>query len=87
MFRKTTSLFPFSQNDTYKGFFDGCSKGNPGASGVGFLITDLEGKIFLKQKLAVGEQTNNSSEFLALICLLLECRAHGIKRINIYGDS
>ena len=56
--------------------FDGCSKGNPGPAGIGAVISKLN-----------IEETNNQSEYSALILGLNEAISRNIKELQVYGDS
>lgn len=72
---------------TYHLKFDGASKGNPGPCGSGFVIYKNDEKIYEGKKYVALHNTNNFAEYSALILGLEECVKHGIKRINIMGDS
>jgi len=66
--------------------FDGCCKGNPGPSGIGVVIYNNGTEIFSKSKY-IGDQTNNQSEYNALI-LGLQCALKlNITDISVFGDS
>lgn len=67
--------------------FDGCSRGNPGESGIGVCIRDYEGKIIelLAKKIPPG--TNNTAEALALLFGLRLALDMNLKDIHIEGDS
>ena len=66
---------------------DGCSRGNPGASGVGVFIRDHEGKVveILAQKIPSG--TNNYAKALALLFGVELAISLRIDNIHIEGDS
>ncbi|EAR82875.2 RNase H family protein (macronuclear) [Tetrahymena thermophila SB210] len=73
----------------YRIEFDGCSKGNPGLAGVGFLIKQHENNSQVLESFAVnvGTKTNNQSEYLALIYGLYVSLKIGIQKLFIQGDS
>ena len=70
-----------------KGFFDGASRSNPGDAGAGSLLLDDSGKVIWTKAAYLGTKTNNEAEYAALINLLAEARARGIKQLDVYGDS
>ena len=74
-------------NVTYYGFFDGCSKGNPGNAGIGYFLTNKEGNIIFSNSLNVGEQTNNVAEYFGLLFLLLDCVHNKVSNLKVFGDS
>src|SRR5690349_3144771 len=53
---------------------DGGARGNPGPSGIGFVIQQ-DGEIIKKGKAYIGETTNNQAEYEALIRALGELDA------------
>jgi len=65
-------------------FFDGSSHTNPGKSGAGIYIKELNIK---KSKYLGPMFTNNEAEYMALIFGLEEAKLNGIKELNVYGDS
>ncbi|KAL4437570.1 hypothetical protein ABPG74_017808 [Tetrahymena malaccensis] len=73
----------------YRIEFDGCSKGNPGLAGAGFLIKQHENDKNVLESFAVnvGTKTNNQSEYLALIYGLYVALKVGIQKLYIQGDS
>lgn len=71
---------------TYTGFYDGCTKRNPGPSGAGYFIKH-DSEVYLEGAWALGTKTNNQAEFLAFLYLMVDAYLNGIKRINIYGDN
>ena len=76
----------------YTLFFDGCSKGNPGPSGIGSVIYELDENNVWKE-LWAGSQflsntsTNNQSEYNALIMGLTKALELNISLLDVYGDS
>jgi len=70
-----------------KGFFDGASRSNPGEAGAGSLLLNDNGQVVWSRAQYLGVKTNNEAEYTALINLLTEARARGIKELEVYGDS
>lgn len=54
----------------YEIYTDGASRGNPGISGIGFLIKK-NNKIIYKDGFIIGTSTNNFSEYFALIVAIV----------------
>ena len=48
-------------------YTDGASRGNPGASSYGFVITDQPGKIVYQEGKYIGMATNNIAEYTAVL--------------------
>ncbi|XP_057834365.2 uncharacterized protein LOC131044899 [Cryptomeria japonica] len=67
--------------------FNGASKGNLGASGIGAIIWDDQGNILHGLFGGIGVATNNEAEIRALEARLRLCVRQGISRIIIEGDS
>ena len=68
------------------GYFDGASRGNPGRAGAGACILDGT-EVVWECSEYLGSRTNNEAEYTALICLLGEAKARGLREIEIRGDS
>ena len=66
--------------------FDGCSKGNPGPSGIGAVIYHNGQEIWASCQY-IGTRTNNQSEYSALILGLKEALSRNIKHLHVFGDS
>lgn len=72
---------------SFKGFFDGASRGNPGEAGAGALILSSEGSVIWEAVRYLGSRTNNEAEYEALILLLEEASRRGLKSLAVHGDS
>jgi ribonuclease HI len=82
---------------SYALFFDGCSKGNPGPSGIGAVIyevndsfiknTDSFIELWSGSKFLSNSATNNQSEYNALIMGLTKALELNISLLDVYGDS
>lgn len=75
-----------SDNRVWVAYTDGASRGNPGLSGCGVLITAPDGREFPFKKF-LGERTNNYAEYQALILALAELAGLGAKEALIRADS
>lgn len=74
-------------NDTYKMYFDGCSKGNPGLAGAGAVIYKNDDEIWTQSKFIGKNETNNVAEYNGLIIGLEEAVHQNIKNLQVNGDS
>ena len=79
-------LSPINKTYEYSMNFDGCSKGNPGPSGIGAVIFHNGQEIWASCQY-IGTRTNNQSEYSALILGLKEVLSRDIKRLYVFGDS
>jgi ribonuclease HI len=68
-------------------FIDGASKGNPGAAGIGVLLTTPDGETVTEIGESIGHTTNNVAEYRALIRGLEEALARGATRVTVQTDS
>lgn len=68
-------------------FSDGCSRGNPGPAGIGFLIFDENNCLIFSRGKYVGVRTNNEAEYLAAITALKEVLALGASEVELFSDS
>lgn len=66
---------------------DGASKGNPGKSGIGVLISTREGRTIMKIKKFIGTATNNQAEYKALITALKAAANLGKTHLRVNTDS
>ena len=68
-------------------YFDGCSKGNPGPSGIGTVIYKNGQEYWAACRYLGPKKTNNEAEYSALILGLQAAIKLGIKSISVCGDS
>lgn len=68
-------------------YFDGCSKGNPGPSGIGAVIYKDGIEYWSSCKYIGNKRTNNEAEYSALILGLETAIEKEIKKISVCGDS
>jgi len=70
--------------------FDGGSRGNPGPSAIGAVVTDRSfdpPRVVATVSEAIGVTTNNVAEYRAAIAGLDAARAAGAERVVLQGDS
>ena len=67
-------------------YFDGASRGNPGAAAVGWVIVTDDG-IAAEGSDRIGRATNNQAEYAALIAALEAAADYGFDELVIKGDS
>lgn len=68
-------------------YTDGASRGNPGAAGIGVVVSDAEGNVLAEISEYIGETTNNVAEYTALIRGLEEALRLGADEVEISTDS
>lgn len=68
-------------------FVDGAARGNPGKAGAGVVIRDQSGAIIEKKSLFLGEATNNTAEYKALLLALRRAKELGASSLQVYSDS
>ena len=68
-------------------FTDGASRGNPGAAGIGVVISDPEGNVLSEISEYIGETTNNVAEYTALIKGLEKSIELNADEVEISTDS
>lgn len=68
-------------------FTDGGSRGNPGPSALGYVITDMEDSIIEKGGVYLGITTNNQAEYQGLKVALEKAYKLGAREAEVYMDS
>ena len=68
-------------------YTDGGSRGNPGPSATGIVIKNSEGKILKAYGEYLGKQTNNYTEYMALISGLKTAKKLGATEVECIVDS
>jgi ribonuclease HI len=68
-------------------YVDGAARGNPGKAGAGVVIRDASDNVIEKQSLFLGEATNNTAEYKALLLALRRARELGASALQVYSDS
>ena len=71
----------------YTLYFDGCSKGNPGKAGAGYVIYKENDEIAYKSVYVGDKETNNKAEYSGLYEGLLCAIENNITRLHVKGDS
>ncbi len=67
-------------------YFDGASRGNPGAAAIGWVIV-AAGGIVAEGGRRIGRATNNQAEYRAAIAALEAATAYGFREIVLQGDA
>jgi ribonuclease HI len=84
------SLFSTPQSPSSEWIFahcDGGSRGNPGPSGFGAVITDPDGKPLAELAEFLGIRTNNFAEYSGLLAVLEWALQNGHLRVKVVSDS
>ena len=68
-------------------YTDGGSRGNPGPSALGVVVTEESGKGLKEYSHYLGEVTNNQAEYEAVIFALQKAKQLGIKEVELRVDS
>lgn len=68
-------------------YVDGGSRGNPGPSGIGVVVTDPEGNELARANDFIGVGTNNAAEYRALLLGLEKARTLGAREVEVVNDS
>lgn len=66
---------------------DGASKGNPGPSAIGVVITAPDGSPVSRIKQFIGTATNNQAEYRALITAIRAAANLGMTSLHVKTDS
>ena len=66
---------------------DGGSRGNPGPSGYGAVLTDAEDNTLAELSEYLGIRTNNYAEYSGLLAVLAWTLEHGPRRLKVVSDS
>jgi ribonuclease HI len=70
---------------TWRAWFDGSARPNPGRCGIGARLEGPDGAVEISQPAGYGN--SSEAEYRALIALLQAAVAHGAADLTIYGDS
>jgi ribonuclease HI len=66
---------------------DGGARGNPGPAGIGMVFFDDKNRVIAKFKKFIGEATNNSAEYQALIMALEKAKDFEYDQVEYRLDS
>jgi len=72
--------------ETLTVYIDGASKGNPGKASIGIVVYS-DKKLIKQYGAPIGNTTNNSAEYIALITALIDCLSYCPANIEIKSDS
>ena len=73
--------------DTYVGYADGASRSTRNLSSAAWAIFDPSGELVSFRGVCIGRSMDNIAEYSALIELLSDTIAHGIRRLIVRLDS
>ncbi|KPL25326.1 MAG: hypothetical protein AMJ75_01175 [Phycisphaerae bacterium SM1_79] len=68
-------------------YIDGASRGNPGPSAAGFVLSDSTGTQLQAKAFCLGQTTNNVAEYTSIIKALEAAKRMGAARISVFSDS
>ncbi len=68
-------------------FTDGAARGNPGESGIGVVFKDEKGATLATHYGYIGEATNNSAEYQALLVCLRIAPTTKCSKLIVHSDS
>jgi ribonuclease HI len=68
-------------------YTDGAARGNPGPAAIGIVIYDENKNVLAEYKECIGEATNNTAEYKALIKGLELAAAHCRREVYCFLDS
>jgi ribonuclease HI len=68
-------------------FVDGACKGNPGPSGIGYVLADARANPLYEGREAIGTATNNEAEYRALIAAMEKALSLGQTKARVFSDS
>jgi ribonuclease HI len=81
------SLFPNDSSQTIYAHCDGGSRGNPGPSGYGAVITDENGNKIAELSEFLGIRTNNYAEYSGLLAVLAYAVENKHQSLKVVSDS
>ena len=67
-------------------YIDGASRGNPGRAGIGIVFARGQEPVKNISR-AIGTQTNNVAEYMALVVALEEALAMHARTVRVFSDS
>ena len=68
-------------------YCDGASRRNPGPAAIAFIIKDENGNVLKQGKKCIGDSTNNTAEYKAIIEGLGACSSFTRKEVIVCSDS
>lgn len=76
-----------ASSEWYIAHCDGGSRGNPGPSGYGAVIHDLQGRTVARLSEFLGSQTNNYAEYQGLLAVLRWAAQNAVRQLRVVSDS
>lgn len=76
-----------TSTEEVKIYADGGSRGNPGPSASGYVITDMNDHVLVDKGVYLGVTTNNQAEYQALKLALEAAQKMHVYEIDVYMDS
>ena len=73
--------------ESWVGYADGASRSSQNLPSAGWAIFDPSGELVSFRGACIGRSTNNIAEYSALMELLSDAIAHGIRRLTVRLDS
>ena len=77
---------PVKRGDILEVYVDGASRGNPGPAAYAFIFIK-ENEIIHQKSAFIGNKTNNTAEYEAIINALKEAEKYSRWQINVFSDS
>lgn len=77
---------PVKREDILEIYVDGASRGNPGPAAYAFIFIK-ENEIIHQKSAFIGNKTNNTAEYEAIINALKEAEKYSRWQINVFSDS
>jgi len=68
-------------------YSDGGARGNPGPSGIGFVVCDAQDNVLSEGAECIGHATNNVAEYRAMMKALEAAKAQGATHVLCTADS
>jgi ribonuclease HI len=85
---RASSLLAFvSPAKKLSAFVDGAARGNPGPASAGVVFQDESGEVVKTLAIPLGQQTNNTAEWCALILALQQALMMGTRKLEVFADS
>ncbi|MSO95373.1 MAG: ribonuclease HI family protein [Thermoleophilia bacterium] len=85
--RASSSTFPRDLRVRVRLFTDGGARGNPGPAAAAFVLELEDGTVLDARGDAIGIQTNNVAEYIALLNGLRRATELGVTEIEVVSDS
>ena len=77
---------PIRRHDILEIYTDGASRGNPGPAAWAYIFV-RDGEIIYQNSEYIGEATNNTAEYIAIIKAIQEAQKYTRWTIKVYSDS